>query len=179
MDNYPYVTLRVDRWLRCDGLYCPDFPMLLWNVLHCFDYTGTPAYRGHPYREFGCARYEVHVEILTHPFNPSMTAWFTTTEVDDLDDTLERAAHQALVKFCEQHLPDLDGTAIALFPVRNEGNTVWSEHLASIGDPERETYHAGWAFTVRYAEYVSSLLQEVMVTGAYQRLRLEEYDDQV
>jgi hypothetical protein len=46
-----------------------------------------------------------------------MTAWFTTATDNDLDDTVERAAHQALMEFCERHLPGLAGTAIALFPV--------------------------------------------------------------
>jgi hypothetical protein len=41
----------------------------------------------------GC---KVHVDILAHPTNPTMTAWFTTARCDDLDGTLERAAHQAL-----------------------------------------------------------------------------------
>jgi chromosome segregation ATPase len=53
-----------------------------------------------------------------------MTAWFTTARGDDLNDTLERAAHQALTEFCEHHLPVLGGTAIALLPVGNKGNTV-------------------------------------------------------
>jgi hypothetical protein len=72
-----------------------------------------------------------------------MTAWFTTAQGDDLDDTLERAAHQVLTEFCEWHLPVLDDTAIALLPVRNEGNVVWSERVATIGDPELPTHHAG------------------------------------
>jgi hypothetical protein len=45
----------------------------------------------------------------------------------------------------------LNGTAIALLPVQNEGNAVWSERLAAISDPECLTYHADWAFTTRYA----------------------------
>jgi hypothetical protein len=55
--------------------------------------------------------------------------------VDNLDDTLERATHQALTELCEHHLSVLDDTAIALLPVWNEGNTVWSECVAAIGDP--------------------------------------------
>jgi septal ring factor EnvC (AmiA/AmiB activator) len=51
--------------------------------------------------------------------------------------------------------------------------------LAAMGDPERSTYHAGWAFTARYAHHMSSIFQEVMMTGAYQHLCLEEYDHQV
>jgi hypothetical protein len=108
-----------------------------------------------------------------------MTAWFTTARCDDLDDTLERAADQALTEFCECHLPILGDTAIALLPIQNEGNTVWSERVAAIGDPELPTHHAGWALTTCYAQHVSSLLQEVTVTGAHLRLRLEECADLV
>jgi hypothetical protein len=53
-----------------------------------------------------------------------MMALFTTARGDDLDDTLERAAHQALTEFCERHLLVLGDTAIALLPIRNEGNTI-------------------------------------------------------
>jgi C4-dicarboxylate-specific signal transduction histidine kinase len=98
---------------------------------------------------------------------------------DDLDDTLEWAAHQALTKFCECHPPVLGDTAIALLPVRNEGNAVWSEHVAAIGNPELPTHHAGWAITARYAQHVSSLLQEVTAMGAHLCLRLEECTGQV
>jgi hypothetical protein len=127
-------------------------------MLHRFGYTGTPVYRGHPYHEFGGGRCEVHVDIPANPFDPSMTAWFTTATGDDLDDTLERAAHQTLTEFCERHLPGLVGTIIALFPIKNEGNTTWSECLAAVGDPERLIHHAGWAFTACYAQHMSSML---------------------
>jgi hypothetical protein len=108
-----------------------------------------------------------------------MAAWFTTARGDDLDDTLERAAHQALTEFCERHLPVLGDSAVALLPVRNESNTVWSERVTAIGDPESSTHHAGWVLTARYTQHVSSLLQEVTATGAHLRLRLEECADHV
>jgi hypothetical protein len=62
----------------------------------------------------------VHVDIPAHPSDSTMMAWFTMLRDDNLDDTLERAAHQALMKFCEHHLPILDGTAIALLPVQTK-----------------------------------------------------------
>jgi hypothetical protein len=158
MDDYPCATLEVDGWYRCNGLHHPGFMTLLWDVLLRFDYTRTPAYRGHAYCQFGCGRFRVHVDILMHPSDPSMTAWFTTARGDDLDNTLERAAHQALMEFCERHLPGLNDTAIALLPIQNEGNVVWSEHVAATGDPELLTYHPGWAFTARYAQHACSLL---------------------
>jgi hypothetical protein len=100
----------------------------------------------------------VHVDIPANPTDLTMTAWFTMGRGDDLDDTLERAAHQALTKFCERHLPILGDTAIALLLVWNEGNAVWSERVATVGDPELSTHHAGWALTARYAQHVGSLL---------------------
>jgi hypothetical protein len=119
------------------------------------------------------------MDIPAHPTGLTMMAWFTTARGDDLDDTLERAAHQALTELCERHLPVLSDTAIALLPVRNEGNAVWSEHVGTIGDPELLTHHAGWALTARYAQHVSSLLQEVTATGAHLCLCREEYVGQV
>jgi hypothetical protein len=77
---------------------------------------------------------------------------------DDFDDTLERAAHQALTEFCEHHLPVHGDTTLVLLPIQNEGNTMWSECVATVGDPELPTHHAGWALTARYAQHMSSLL---------------------
>jgi hypothetical protein len=179
MDDYPYAALGADGWFRCDGLHRPGFPTLLWDVLHRFGYVGLPAYRGRLYRQFGLGRCKVHVDIPDHPTDLTMMAWFTTARGDDLDDTLERAAHQALTEFCERHLLVLSDTAIALLPIRNEGNTVWCERVATIGDPESPTHHAGWVLTARYAQHVSSLLQEVTATGAHLPLRLKECADKV
>jgi hypothetical protein len=140
---------------------------MLRDVLHHFGHTGTPAYRGRLYREFrhGCC--EVHMDIPAHPSVPGMMPWFTMATGDDLDDTLERAAHKALTEFCECHLPGLADTAIALFPIQNEGNTAWSERLAAVGDPKHSVYHAGWAIMARYAQHMSSMFQEVTATGVY------------
>jgi hypothetical protein len=136
MDDYPYVTFRANGWFCCYGLHRSSFPTLLQDVLHCFDYMGTLVYRGHLYPQFGLGRCKVHVDILAHPTDPIMTAWFTKARGDDLNNTLERVAHQAFTKFCERHLSILDSTAIALLPVWNEGNAVWSERVAAVGDPE-------------------------------------------
>jgi hypothetical protein len=66
-----------------------------------------------------------------------------------------------------------------LLPVQNDGNAVWSERVAAIGDPELPTHHAGWALTARYAQHMSLLLQVVTTTRAHLRLCLEEYAGQV
>jgi hypothetical protein len=172
-------SLIFDRWMTTptppleptDGSvvtgHRPGFPTLLRDVLHCFGYTGFPAYHGRLYRQLGLGHCKAHVDILAHPTDPTMTAWFTMARGDDLDDTLERAAHQALTEFCERHLSVLGDTAIGLLPVQNEGNTVWCERVTAISDPEFLTHNAGWALTARYAQHVSSLLQEVTCASVW------------
>jgi hypothetical protein len=150
MDDYPYATLRADGWFCCDGLHHPGFPTLLRDVLHRFGYMGIPAYRGHSYHQFGLGCCKVHVDILAHPTNLTMMDWFTMARGDDLDDTLERAAHRALRELCEHHLPVLNDTSTALLPIQNEGNAVWSQRMTAVGDPELPTHHSGWALTARY-----------------------------
>jgi hypothetical protein len=147
--------------------------------LHCFGYMGIPVYRSHPYRQFRLGHCKVYVDILAHPIDPTMMAWFTTARDDDLNNTLERAAHQALMEFCERHLSVLSDTAIALLPIWNEVNAVWSERVVVVGDPELPTHHAGWALMTRYSQHVSSLLQEATTIGAHLCPRLEEYAGQV
>jgi septal ring factor EnvC (AmiA/AmiB activator) len=66
-----------------------------------------------------------------------------------------------------------------LLPVRNEGNAVWTERVATVDDPELPTHHAGWALMAFYAQHVSSVLQEVTTMGAHLCLRVEECADQV
>jgi hypothetical protein len=159
-------SLVFDRWMTTpmspleptDGSVVTGCTTLLRDVLHRFGYMGLSAYHGRLYRQFGLGHCKVHVDIPAHPTDPILTAWFTMARVDDLNDILERAAHQALTEFCERHLLVLGDTAIALLPVRNKGNMVWSEHVTTISDPEFLTHHAGWALTARYTQHVSSLL---------------------
>jgi hypothetical protein len=149
MDDYPYATLGADRWFHCDGLHHLSFPTMLRDVLHHFGYTGIPAYCGRPYCQFGLGRCKVHVDISAHPTDLTMMAWFTTARGDDLDDALERAAHQAPMELYERHLLVLGDTVIALLPVRNKINVVWSERVTTVGDPDFLTHHA--MLTTRYS----------------------------
>jgi hypothetical protein len=105
-------------------------------------------------------------------------------------DVLHRFGYTGLPAYCSRpyrqfrlghykvHV-DILAHPVALLPVQNEGNVVWSERVATIGDPELLTHQVGWALTARYAQHVSSLLQEVTATGAHLRLCLEECVSQV
>jgi hypothetical protein len=104
MEDYPNASLGADGLLCCDGPHRPGFPTLLRDVLRCFGFTEAPSYNGCLYHEFGRGGCEVHLDIPPHPSHLSLTAWSPSAMGDDLDDTLERAAHQALTEFYERHL---------------------------------------------------------------------------
>jgi chromosome segregation ATPase len=55
------------------------------------------------------------------------------------------------MEFCELHLLVLGDIAIALLPIQNEGNMVWSERVTAVGDPELPTHHVGWALMAQHS----------------------------
>jgi hypothetical protein len=184
MDYYPYITLRANGWLHCDGLHCPSFPTLLRDVLYRIGYTGTPTYRGCLYREFGRGCWEVHVDVPTHPSDPSMIAWFTQamTSMTLWRGLPTRPSWSFVSTTCRASTAPLLPCMAPLLTcspsktrATHHGVSAWPR----VGEPERPTYHASWVFTACYAQHVRSMLQEVTPTGTYQRLRLEEYDHQV
>jgi hypothetical protein len=100
----------------------------------------------------------------------------TSARGDDIGDTMERVAQQAFTELYEWHLQDTTGTSVALFPIWDESDQTWRRHMDATCDTTLSTYREGWAFTAQYAHHVSSLLQEVMLVGTFQCMRLEEYD---
>jgi hypothetical protein len=70
MVDYLYCTFE-DSWLRTRGLHHHDFPMLPWDALVQIGYgEEVPEYCGQLYEEHGLPRYEVHVDIPSHPVFP-------------------------------------------------------------------------------------------------------------
>jgi hypothetical protein len=51
--------------------------------------------------------------------------------------------------------------------------------MAAAYDTTMSTYHEGWVFTTWYTQHVSSLLREVALVGTFERVCLEEYNQQV
>jgi hypothetical protein len=119
------------------------------------------------------------MDIALLPLQPSWKAWSTSTRWDDIGDTLERVAQQVLMEFCKQYLWDTDCTSVALFPIRDESDHTWRRCMAAACDTTLPTYQEHWAFTMWYAQHTTSLLWEVTLVGAFQLVRLEDYDHQV
>jgi hypothetical protein len=70
MGDYSYCTFENDH-LRTRDLHRHDIPLLLWDALVQTGYGDrAPEYFGRLYEEHGLQRYEVYVDILSHPVFP-------------------------------------------------------------------------------------------------------------
>jgi hypothetical protein len=46
---------------------------------------------------------------------------------------------------------------IALFPIRNQEDPVWKQHLEVVSNPEGPHFHAGMAALAGYAQHMFNL----------------------
>jgi hypothetical protein len=77
MGDYKYHTFENDR-LRTRGLHHHGFPLLLWDALVQTGYRDkSPEYCGQLYDEHDLQRYEVYVDIPSHPMFPDGSPWST------------------------------------------------------------------------------------------------------
>jgi hypothetical protein len=117
MGDYSYCTFENDH-LRTRGLHRHDIPLLLWDALVQTGYGDrAPEYFGRLYEEHGLQRYEVYVDILSHPVFPDGIPWSTWAIGAGMDDAMEKAAHMTLTALYLQNLTANAGTPISLYPI--------------------------------------------------------------
>jgi hypothetical protein len=76
------------------------------------------------------------------PLNP-MESWMATVIGVELDETVEQTAQVTLTSLCENRLTDTAAMPIVLFPIRNQEDPVWKQHLEAVSNPEGPHFHAG------------------------------------
>jgi hypothetical protein len=148
MDHYPHITIAEDGSLCSMGQHRSGFPRVLYDVLRQLGYIGDiPVYRGRMSMAHGQDRCEVNVVI---PLNP-MEQWMATIIGVELDETVEQTTQVTLTSLCESCLTDTAAMPIALFPIRNQEDHVWKQHLEAVSNPEGPPFHVGMAALVGYA----------------------------
>jgi hypothetical protein len=90
---------------------------------------------------------EVNMVIPLNPTEP----WMATVIGVELDETIEKMAQVALTSLCESRLADTTTMRIVLFPIRNQEDPVWKQHLEAVSNPEGPHFHAGMAALAGYA----------------------------
>jgi hypothetical protein len=73
---------------------------------------------------------------------------------NEVDDDIENMAHVALTLLCEHNLAD---TSITLFPIQNQDEPEWQQHLEAMCDPTGQHYSPNAAQMAKYARYLFNL----------------------
>jgi hypothetical protein len=116
--------------LRTKGIHHHDIPMLLQDALVETSYgEEVPDYRGRLYIEHGLPHCEVHVDIRSHPMFHDGCSWSMWIIGNDMDNTMEKAAHMALTALCSQCPPNTTGTPISLYPVQDRSDSEWTAYM--------------------------------------------------
>jgi hypothetical protein len=118
MDNLGSVSAIVEAWTLVNYLEEGGFPALLWDTLKDFGYTAYPEYSTREVMTTGqllCS--EVKVKISMCPTNPAWEEWECKAQGRNLDDTVQKAALEALTTFCGKHLDEVSDIAACVIPV--------------------------------------------------------------
>jgi hypothetical protein len=89
---------------------------------------------------------EVNMVIPLNPTEP----WMATVIGVKLDETAEQTAQVALTSLCESCLADTAAMSITLFPICNQEDPMWKQHLEAMSNPKGPHFHAGMAALARY-----------------------------
>jgi hypothetical protein len=132
MGDYSYCTFE-NGHLRMRKLHRHIFPLLLWDAHVQTGYGDrAPEYYGQLYEEHGLQRYEVYVDISSHPMFPDGSPWSTWANGVNMDDAMEKAAHMALTALCSQNLAATAGTPMSLYPISDRSDTEWKARMDEV-----------------------------------------------
>jgi hypothetical protein len=64
------------------------------------------------------------------------------------DGAIEQTAQVALTSLCESRL---------LFPIRNQADTVWKQHLEAMSNPEGPHFHSSMTVLAKFVQHMFNL----------------------
>jgi hypothetical protein len=118
MDNLGSESVDVEAWTLVNYLEEGGFPALLWDTLKDFGYTIYLEYSTREVMTTGqLLRCVAKVTIPMCSTNPAWEEWECKAQGQNLVDTLQRAALEALMTFCGKHPNEVADTTARLIPV--------------------------------------------------------------
>jgi hypothetical protein len=154
MDDYPHVTIAEDGSLCSTGQHRPWFPRVLYDTLLQLGYNGdVPIYRGRMSMAHGQDRCEVSVAISLNPTEP----WMATIIEVELNETVKQMAQVTLTSLCESRLTDTATMLVVLFPIHNQDDPMWKQHLEAVSNPEGPHFHVSMVALAEYAQHMYNL----------------------
>jgi hypothetical protein len=175
MDDYTHCTLGNDGWLHTTDRHCLGFPRVLLCTLRRHGYDGPiPEYRCMPYQAHGLPCCEVPVEIPVNPEAP----WTGMVVGGDLDNAVGKMAYLALTALCEQCLANMSSMPIVLFPMQDQDEPMWHQHLEAAYDLTWDRFNVGWVQMVKCAQYLFNLHHNTSRILIAQHTCLDAYEEQ-
>jgi hypothetical protein len=179
MGDYLYCTFEYDR-LRMRGLHHHGFPLLLWDAIMQTSYGDeVPEYYGRLFEEHGLQCCEVYVDIPSHLVFPDGSPWSTWVIGNDMDDTMEKAAHMALTALCSQNMPATAGMPISLYPIQDRSDPKWKARMDEASNVFQDHHHSAWAYMASYAQHLFQLQHDTQCIIAGQWCYLGSYAKEV
>jgi hypothetical protein len=99
-------------------------------------------------------RYDVYIDILSHPVFPDGSPWSTCAIGTNMDDAMEKTAHMTFTALCSQNLTVTAGMPISLYPIQDRSNLEWKARLDEVGNVFQVHYHSGWVYMAGYAQHM-------------------------
>jgi hypothetical protein len=95
------------------------------------------------------------------------------------DGAVEQTAQVALTSLCESRLADTAAMPIALFPIRNQADIVWKQHLEAMSNPEGPHFHSSMTALAEFVQHMFNLQASTAKTIMQQRLHLGSLEQHV
>jgi hypothetical protein len=122
MDIAGPASADVEAWTLVNYLEEGGFPALSWDTLKDFGHTTYLEYSTREIITTGqLLRCEVKVKISVCPTNPAWEEWECRAQGQNLTNTVQKAALEALKTFCGKHPGEIAGSAakVILVPERH------------------------------------------------------------
>jgi hypothetical protein len=171
------MTVDVQAWTHLNCLEEGGFPALLWDTLKDFGYTAYPGYSARELMTTGqLLRCEVKVKIPVCPTHPTWEEWEVKAQGLNLEDTVQKAALEALTTFCEKHADFVASTATKVIPLPKKHSGDGIEHEAFLSTQDN-LYSPELVTSIRFSKAMFDAYQ-VMV-GESMFYRHQVYRQQV
>jgi hypothetical protein len=176
MDHLESALADVEAWTLVSYLEEGGFPALLWDTLKDFGYT---AYLEDSTREVVTTgqllRCEVKVKISVCPTILVWEEWECNAQGQNLADTVQKAALEALTTFCGKHPDEVADTAARVIPVPERHTVPCVEREAFLPAQCNSQYSPDLVTSVRFSEGMYDTYRRMVGESVFYRHLIYRY----
>jgi hypothetical protein len=166
----------VEAWTLVNYLEEGGFPALLWDTLKDFGHTAYPEYSTREIMTTGqLPRFEVKVKISMCPTNPAWEEWECKAQGQNLADTVQKAALEALTTFCGKHPAEIASSAAKMIPVPERHIVPCVKREAFLPAQGHSHYSSDLVTSVRFSEAMYDTYRRMVGESVFYRCQIYRY----